>query len=475
LFVIQGEDQMKKVLRFAIPVLFVCSMLLSACATAAPTATATEAPAATATSAPVSTEAATVAPTQEPITLTYWADVPTQSQFELVYKRWQELHPNITIEFQQFQDSSEYSQKLSTSLAAGEGPDMFMVFKNDVDKFGTYAENIEPYAKANWGDNWQDSYIPVAIPSATMTDGTIIGVPIGVESQEYVLYNKALTDSLGITTMPKTYAELKTMVQTIKDKGNGLIPIALGAKDKWHISGFYIYLANQFGPGKVYQAEAGKIKWDDPDLLAAMKAWKQMFDDKIFQDGAVGLATYPDARDQYYYSRKSVMFMTGSWHVGSYALPPNGEKIGTSIEKDPTDAFPFPQVGPYPAIPTAQVSWIFSINNSITDQAKKDAAYAFFDFFVKGEGAQIMADTLQASPVLKGIKITTINNLPFQSDRDSVNMLIDELGQAQGNMRFSYTELEDAVGTAMQEVATGSKTPEQAMQEIQAASDQLQR
>lgn len=470
---------MERSIRFVIPVLIIFAMLLSACTTvAAPTeAPATEAPAATEAPTAVATQAEAPVFTEptEPITLTYWAVVPTQSQFELIYKRWQELHPNIKIEFQHFQDTSEYSQKLRTALAAGEGPDLFMVFKNEVEQFGSFAENIEPYAKANWGENWQDSFIPVAIPSSTMKDGTVIGVPIGVESQEYVLYNKALTDSLGITTMPTTYEELKAMAQTIKDKGNGLIPIALGAKDKWHITGFYIYLANQFAPGKVYEAEAGTAKWDDPALLDAMKAWKQMFDDKIFQDGAVGLATYPDARDQYYYSRKSVMFMTGSWHVGSYALPPSGEKIGTTIENDETGAFLFPQVGPYPATATAQVSWIFSINNSIKDQVAKDAAYEFFNFFVKGEGAQLNADTLQASPVLKGIQITTLDKLPFQSDRDSVNMLIEALGNAQGNMRFSYTELEDAVGTAMQEVATGVKTPEQAMQDIQAASDLIAR
>lgn len=409
-----------------------------------------------------------------PVTLTYWAVVPTQSQYDTLYKRFHELYPNITIDFRQFQDAGEYNQQLSTALSAGEGPDMFMVFNNQVDRMENFVEPVEERLNSQWGANWKDQYIAVAIPGATAKDGKLIGIPIGVESQEYVLYNQALADQLGLKMPPKNYDELKQMADTINAKGNGLIPIALGAKDKWHITGFFIMIANQFGPGKIYQAEAGQLSWSDPDLLAAMQAWKKMFDDGLFQEGATGLATYPDARDQYYYSRKSVMFPTGSWHVGSYALPPKGEKIGTAIEKDPTNAFLFPQIGPNPAKATASVSWIQAIN-AAAPQEKKDAAWLWFDFFTHGEGAQLFTDLLQASPVIKGMQPRTLDQLPFDSDRQSVKMLSDSLANAEGAMRFKYPELEEAVGTALQEVATGQTTPEQALKNIQSTSDTITR
>jgi len=409
---------------------------------------------------------------QNPVTLSYWAVVPVRSQFDPLSARFKELHPEITLDYRQFQDAGEYNQQLGNALAAGEGPDMFMVFSNLVNRFQNFTLPVDERLASAWGADWQDLYIPVAIPGATSKEGKIVGVPIGVESQEYVLYNKTLMDGLGVTQAPKTYDELKAIAAKAKDAG--LVPLALGARDKWHITGFFIMIANQFDPKAVYEAEAGTRPWNDPALVDAMKAWKQMFDDGIFQEGATGLATYPDARDQYYYSRKALMFPTGSWHVGSYAMPPNGEKIGTAIEQDETDAFLFPQIGPNPARATASVSWIQAINAAIPPE-KQDAAWAWFDFFTKDEGAQIFANLLQASPVLKGLEITSLDKLPFESDRESVRMLIDALANAQGAMRFQYPELEEAVGTALQEVATGQSSPEDALANIQQVSDTLER
>lgn len=459
-------------------ILALFSMVLSACSSPASVEPAVSEPAALepepalSEPEPVVSEPEPIveSPAVEPVTLRYWAMVPTQSQFDILYERFQELHPEIKIEFQHFQDGSEYAQKLRTSLLADEGPDMFMVFSNEVDRYEGFVEDINPLARERWGEDWVDYYIPIAIPGSTASNGKVIGVPTGVESMEYILYNKTMWDEMGITGTPQTYEELKEIVATIKE--NGAIPIVLGAKDKWHIIRIFIYLANQFGPGNIYQAEAGEISWSDPALVDTMKAWKQMFDDGIFQDGAVGLASYPDARDQYYYARKATMFPTGSWHVGSYALPPGGEKFGTPIENDETGAFLFPQIGPYPAVATASLAWIFTLNAA---SENKDAAWTFFEFVVRGEGAQMMADSLQVSPVIKGMQINTLDQLPFQSDRDSMNMLIDALANAQGSLQFIYPELQEAVGTAMQEVAIGSKSPEEAMEDIQAVSDMIER
>ncbi|NLG72445.1 MAG: extracellular solute-binding protein [Chloroflexi bacterium] len=473
---------MSRTIRIVLPFLLALSLILAGCAqpTAAPAPQGpadteeqpAEAPAEV--SEPAGEPAAEEEPEAEEITLTYWAVVPTQLQFDALYERFQELYPNIKIDFRQFQDAGEYGQQLAPALSSGEGPDMFMVFNNQVNRFENFTEPVEERLNAEWGSDWQDLFIPVAIPGATSSSGKIVGIPIGVESQEYILYNQTLAEELGIQMPPKNYEELVAIVNQVRESGQDIIPLALGAKDKWHITGFYIQIANQFGPGKVYQAEAGEIPWTDPALVDAMKAWKQMFDDGLFQEGAVGLATYPDARDQYYYSRKALMFPTGSWHVGSYALPPNGEKMGTAIEGDATNAFLFPQIGPYESVATASISWIQAINKDAPAE-KKEAAWKWFDYFTKDEGAQIFTDLLQASPVVKGMTPRTLDQLPFESDRESVRMLVDALANAQGAMRFQYPELEEAVGTALQEVATGQKTPEEALQDVQAVSDLIER
>ena len=56
--------------------------------------------------------------------------------------------------------------------------------------------------------------------------------------------------------MPTTYDELVAANKELKAKG--LMPLALGAKDGWHLDDIFVWLSNQYGEGDVYKAAEGK-------------------------------------------------------------------------------------------------------------------------------------------------------------------------------------------------------------------------
>ena len=61
-----------------------------------------------------------------------------------------------------------------------------------------------------------------------------------------VYYNKAMFEEADLEA-PETYEELKNVVKVFKE--DGIQPIALGNKDAWTGSLWYMYLADRIGGG----------------------------------------------------------------------------------------------------------------------------------------------------------------------------------------------------------------------------------
>ena len=400
-------------------------------------------------------------------TVSYWTWVPTDIQYKAIEAAFAKKYPNIKIEFWRG-ELPDFQKKLQVAMAAGEGPDVLgMQVGGMLNQYANFLMPIRSLANSKWGKSWENKLSAVAFSETKTKDGKLVALPINFTAQEFVLYNKAIFDECGIKSVPATYDEWKKDCDVIRAKG--YIPVALGAKDIWHDVDVFVALSNQFAPGRVYKAEAGKVKWTDKAFVDTMKAWKRMFDDKVIQEGALGIATYPDARDQYYYARKSAMFMTGTWHVG-YALP-GGEKFGTKIEKDPTGFFILPQIGPYESRAVASVDTAIAINKNTKH---KDAAWKLFSFMTMDEGQQIMADFMQGSPSKKGVEINTLDQFKFQSEKDAVKYANAKISAAVGKRLLSYPELTNALGVALQDVAAG-KPIEKALQEVQDVSAKINR
>ncbi|QKJ18659.1 ABC transporter substrate-binding protein [Microbacterium hominis] len=159
----------------------------------------------------------------EPVTLTFtwWGnDVRHEITQELI-DAFEAEHENITIE-PQFTDWSGYWDKLSTSVAAGDIPDIIQM---DEKQLSTYAANGVLLDLGSLGDNLPLGDFPDAVLGTGALDGTQFGVPVGINTYTYMV-NLDILDSLGIEVPDDeswTWEDLQTVAVEVTEASGGAI------------------------------------------------------------------------------------------------------------------------------------------------------------------------------------------------------------------------------------------------------------
>ena len=205
-------------------------------------------------------------------TISFWTWVPTDAQWKLCNDTFSKKYPNIKVDFWRG-ELPDYQKKLQVAMAAGEGPDVLGMQVGAMQKqYEKYLEPVKPLADSKWGSGWQDKLSAAAVTQTVSSDGTLIGLPINFTAQEFVLYNKTLFDEAGVKNVPTTLDEWITVNKQLAAKG--IIPVAFGGKDVWHVVDLFKAISHQFGPGKIDEAEAGKLPWTDKVFVDTMETIK---------------------------------------------------------------------------------------------------------------------------------------------------------------------------------------------------------
>lgn len=417
-----------------------------------------------------STEAKTEEKTEaggEKQKVVFWSWQPTDKQIAALEPAFEAAYPDIDLEYWRG-ELPDYQKKLQVAIASGEGPDLMgMQTGAMLNQYSKFLEPLNSAADEAFGAGWEDGYLENALNECKDANGNYVALPVNVSAQQFVLYNKTLFDEAGITKTPETYEEWKEIVEILRGKYADIVPVVYGAKEADKCVDMFNALSQQFGPGKFYEAEAGTIPWTDQVFVDTMTAWKQMFDDKIFQDGAIGLQMYPDASIKYFFDRKAAMFMTGSWQTG--ALQEGGPKFNGATNNDEFGMFILPQIGP--SEPKAVVSTDIAV--AINKDAKnKEAAQILLEFMVYGEGNQIMADQLSGTSANKAVSPRTLDNFKAESERAIVPYTTEKIQEGAGKRFLNDKELVNALGVAMQDVVTG-KDINKALAEVQSAYEKM--
>ena len=384
------------------------------------------------------------------VTLSFWSWLPTTDQSEEMIAEFEKQNPDIKIDYTRT-EQDDYFEKLQVAMASGTGPDLFGLTTGTMtEQYAPFAEDMSGLGDEYWSD-WKDTISETAVEQCTTEDGTVAGMPLLVAGMTDLLYNKTLMDECGIEKVPTTYEELKDAAAKAKEKG--YVCVAAGAADDWVNSDWFVQILNEFEEGAVYEAEKGERPWTDQCFVDTMTAWQNLFNDGIFEDGALGVATYPDARDQYFFARKSIFFLTGSWHLGPIS-PSNSEIQGTEIgnQGDTIGMCVFPSMSEDGKIcGTSGVDIMLAVNK---DCKEKEAAMKFVQFMADGDGQQYWVNYLQGAPVSKNISYTgTVDGELQQQSIDEVNSYVSN---AVGNRKLSNSEVETAIQVAMQNVAAGA-------------------
>lgn len=401
---------------------------------------------------------------EEPVTLTFWSWLPTTDQSETMIADFEEKNPDIKIDYTRT-EQDDYFEKLQVAMASGTGPDLFGLTTGPMkEQYAPFTEDMKGLADEYWSD-WTDKISETAVDQCTTTEGTVAGMPLLVAGMTDLLYNKTLMDECGIEKVPTTYEELKDAAA--KAKEHGYVCVAVGAADDWVNSDWFVQVSNEFEEGAVYEAEKGERPWTDQCFVDTMTAWQNLFNDGIFEDGALGVSTYPDARDQYFFARKSVFFLTGSWHLGPTS-PSCDEIQGTEIanQKDVIGMCAFPSMAENGKIcGTSGVDVMVAVNK---DCKEKEAAMRFVEYLSNGDGQQYWVNQLQGAPVSKEISYT--GNVDGELQQQSIDEVNSYVSNAVGNRKLSNSEVETAIQVAMQNVAAGAD-PADELQGVQDVQD----
>ncbi len=412
-------------------------------------------------SAPASEESAAEG---EVTTLTFWSWLPTTEQSEKMIADFEAANPDIKIDYTRT-EQSDFFEKLQVAMASGTGPDLFgMTTGSMMEQYAKFSVNMKETADEFW-PGWENEIDANAVSQCTTEDGTLAGMPLLIAGMTTIMYNKTLMDECGVDKVPTTYAELQDAAK--KAKENGYVCIVAGAADDWVNSDWFVQTANEFENGAVYEAERGERQWTDECFVQTMQAWQNLFTEGIFEEGALGVATYPDARDQYFFARKALFFLTGSWHIGP-SSPSNSEIQGTEIgnQGDVIGMAPFPSMSDSgEMLATSGVDVMVCMNK---DCEKKEAAMRFIQYLSNGEGQQFWVNQLQGSPVSNNISYT--GEIDGELQQQSIDEVNEYVKNAAGSRKLMNSEIEKAIQVAMQNVAAGAD-PAEELKTVQGIAD----
>lgn len=199
--------------------------------------------------------------------------------------RFQELYPDVTLEFEKLKDDTEYWNAMKMRAAANQLPDVMFNKTFTLSRFKEYLVDISDLKAVE--DN--------KVASGYAVDDKILGIPLTMSS-EYVYYWKDMFKEAGVE-VPDTWAELEEVSKKLQDyygKDNGdYMAFAIGGKDEWTTYPFAEFMPSLIsGNGQNWNTMAGQ---DEPfaegtDVTTAFKKIDSLFSSGVFGKDPLGLS-----------------------------------------------------------------------------------------------------------------------------------------------------------------------------------------
>ncbi|GIO52267.1 ABC transporter substrate-binding protein [Paenibacillus sp. SSG-1] len=322
-----------------------------------------------------------------------WPDGSNSAQNKLakqIISEYEQANPNVKIETEVL-ENEQYKNKLKVLSASNSLPDV---------GFTWAAGFLEPYVKGNMfaplddllqGD-LKDKFV-AGTTEAYAVDGKTYALPVELNIVP-VYYNKEIFAKYNLQP-PKTYEEFKNIIKTLND--NKVTPIALGSKDAWTGSFWYMYLAERLGGPDMLDQAVASSTFSDSSLIQAAKEAQDLVKSNAFVKGFNGLSN--DEAKSEFMNEKAAMYAMGTWEVPNYTTNPD---IPQEF-KDKIGFFKFPTIEGGKGnindwVGGVGVGMFVSENSKVKEDAKK-----FVNYFVKRWGELSVVD----AGIIPGTKVDT--------------------------------------------------------------------
>jgi len=412
--------------------LLALSLVLAACAPAAPTA-------APATEAPAAEEPAA----EEPVTISYWhtmSDAET-AQLDEVIAAFEAANPGITVEPTRYA-YDDFKPALLTGLAGGEAPDTARMDIAWVSEFANQSALLQLDGTMPDFDAIAAGTFPGPL-STNFWEGHYYGLPQNTNTQ-ILLWNGEMFAAAGVDGAPATMDEFAADACALSDPSIEQYGYALGGTYFW-------------APAPVFYAMGGKIVDDGittatgytngAESVAAFTLLDNLYDQGCISPnllgGGIGTADG-------HASGKYAMIIDGPWMVDIYA--------GTY--PDFTINF-----APIPTGPDGTTSSVVGGEDVVIfyDSQQPDAAMTWAAYLLSEEAQLMMAQV--------GV-IPTLSSLVGNPDLPSYfDVFMAQLETAQARVPHpAWSDMDGAINNAFQRMLRNEQTPQEALDQ---AADEI--
>ncbi|MFC4599281.1 extracellular solute-binding protein [Cohnella hongkongensis] len=324
-----------------------------------------------------------------------WPEAGAAGQYQIVNRiieEYQAENPNVTVK-QEVLENEQYKAKIKVLSAVNDLPDVGMTWAAGYLKPFVEGQLLTPLDDLLRGD-LKDSFVS-GTTEAYAVDGLTYALPLEFNLAP-VYYNKKIFARYGLQ-VPTTYEEFLHIVEVLA-AADGVEPIALGNKDRWTGSLWYMYMADRIaGTEALASAIKGASSFTDPGLVEAAKRIQDLVDMDAFNQGFNGLSN--DEAKAEFVDEKAAMYMVGTWELPNYTT---NQDIPQSF-RDSVGFFKFPAAdGERSDID----SWVGGPGVGLfvaEDSPVKEEAKRFVEYFVKRWGEE----SVTGAGVIPATKVNT--------------------------------------------------------------------
>ena len=362
------------------------------------------------------------------------------------------IHATVTIMRQE-----DHYNALKVDFAAGSAPDVIGIAPGaDLEQYKSQLAPMADYAKAEWGDSWEDLFTDASFTTIKLSGDGIYAFPSAMSASGTVWYNNKLMTESGVASFPATWEELTEAAQTLRSAGQ--IPLMFGGKDNWQNYDMFITILATINKDLCNDVFALDAEWTESDVVKAFDYYQRLFTDGIVQDGALSTTIYNEGYSQWKDDdgNSSIpMIFNGSWDLGSLKAE---NSFYENFSSNDIRVATMPSIeGKEGAVLTApDVAW--GINAASPNQ---QAAWEFVKWLCY-DMQQSVVDGLGFFSVLKDAPSPAV---ALTDDYKAAYDTISAAAASDNTVGFRssfYTKLNDELFDQLQLLATGAASPEDA-------------
>ncbi len=394
---------------------------------------------------------------KEDITITvasrYGSDVPDEKFYRQKVQEFNDMDNGVKVVMDNIPTESDYLDKLRTSFANGDTPNVFIEYGGS--RVKDYVEsdalvNMELYYKSD--PDWYGSFYESMFGDLQYAgyDG-IWGAPFKSYTVS-LYYNKDIFKQQGLT-VPESWEDLLNVCQKLKDAG--VKPFQVGEKDVWRFGHLHNNIViKSLGTEAVAKLADRSLAYDSPEVLKTYQLISDLVDKGYMGDDI--LNTDYNTEKSTYAAGKCAMRWDGSWYVS--------EIYGTDIY-DKTGTAPFPYIDEkYKDQAQGGASDMWFISKLGKSDAEIEASVEFVKYITSQE---YTAENNEVASVIYPIKFTPTDKTPQNPMLDEIKGFVENYTSMSTDIQNSDPQsfMLDTVRNALQGLAMGN-TPEQCGKEI---------